>query len=156
MHHALCVFEKILALPEVACSQDAVAFSSNVTFKDQDLDQWQVAGNISWQPQDTSAPRSKAGSAWQTCRSKDILEYMVYMADDPFGANRSLLGTASANSSSFFVEANTPLLSFTHFLIYSRLLSSLKPSQRPGPLWWSKALQAQWPSWMRLCQHINH
>ena len=115
-----------------------------------------MAGNISWQPEDTSAPRSKAGSARQAChRSKDILEYMVYMGQDPFGVNRSLLGTASAGSSSFFVEANTPLLSFAYFLVYARLLCrSVKPPRRiSGPLWQSKALQAQWPSWMSLSQH---
>ncbi|CAK9114767.1 unnamed protein product [Durusdinium trenchii] len=95
--------------------QDAVASSSNVTFKDKDLDQWQVAGNITWVEADDTS---------------DVEEYLIYMAEDRFGSNRSLLGSANPGSTSFAVEDNTPLLSFTHFVVYSR--SSLVEQSTPG------------------------
>ncbi|CAJ1408191.1 unnamed protein product, partial [Effrenium voratum] len=95
--------------------QDAAASSSNVSFLDLDLDESQVAGNLTWfEPEDIS----------------DISEYTIYMATDRLGSNRTYLGNVSAGSSTFFVEDNTPLLSFTHFLVYSR--SSLVEQTTPS------------------------
>jgi len=101
--------------PSSLLIQDAAASTSNLTFGDKDLDQFQVAGNITWT---------------EAADVSDVVEYMIYMAHDRFGSNRSLLGTAPAGSGNFFVEDNTPLLSFTHFVIYSR--SSLVEQTTPS------------------------
>ena len=35
------------------------------------------------------------GSSCQLCRSKDVVDYLIYMAEDRKGANRSLLGSSA-------------------------------------------------------------
>eukprot|EP00435_Cladocopium_sp_Y103_P035957 s1750_g9.t1 len=62
--------------------------------------------------------------------SNCVLDYVIYMAEDRFGTNRSLLGNVSFDTYSFLVPENTPLLRHTHLLVYAR--SALEEQTTPA------------------------
>ncbi|CAE7198832.1 unnamed protein product [Symbiodinium sp. CCMP2592] len=79
--------------------------AANMSFIDEDLDESEIGGNLTWYPPaDTS----------------EVSDYLVYLAEDPAGRNRSLVGVVEVGTHDFAVPPDTPLLSFTHLTIFAR------------------------------------
>ncbi|CAL1130807.1 unnamed protein product [Cladocopium goreaui] len=101
--------------PAFLAIADEASRANNVSFTDDDLDPGEIGGNLTWvEPEDYS----------------EVLDYVIYMAEDRFGTNRSLLGNVSFDTYSFLVPENTPLLRHTHLLVYAR--SALEEQTTPA------------------------
>ncbi|CAK9114761.1 unnamed protein product [Durusdinium trenchii] len=101
--------------PAFLAIQDEASRANNVSFVDDDLDEGEIGGNLTWlAPEDFS----------------EVVDYVIYIAEDRFGANRSLLGNVSFDTFSFLVPENTPLLDHSHLLIYAR--STLEEQSTPA------------------------
>ncbi|CAE6912079.1 unnamed protein product [Symbiodinium natans] len=84
---------------------DTSASVSAIDFPDNDLDEFEVGGLLSWSdPIDFS----------------EVTHYEVYFAEDRSGTNRSYLGNVSVGINSFDVPPDTPLRSFSHLVVYAR------------------------------------
>eukprot|EP00439_Symbiodinium_sp_Y106_P041770 s2503_g5.t1 len=84
---------------------DEFAMAANMSFIDEDLDESEIGGNLTWYPPaDTS----------------EVSDYLVYLAEDQAGRNRSLVGVVEVGTHDFAVPPDTPLLSFTHLTIFAR------------------------------------
>jgi hypothetical protein len=94
---------------------DQKTILANLTFVDLDLDFDQIGGNIVW-----DAPED-------VCLATD---YMVYLAKDSRGANRSFSGNVTFGQTQFVVSPETELGSFTHYVVY--MLSTLLEQTTPG------------------------
>eukprot|EP00435_Cladocopium_sp_Y103_P035297 s1732_g9.t1 len=84
---------------------DEVSLAGNVSFVDDDLDRYEIGGDLLWlQPEDDS--------------------------EDRYGRNRSFLGNVSQGVHLFKVPADTPLLAFSHLCVFARsvLVESTTPS----------------------------
>eukprot|EP00439_Symbiodinium_sp_Y106_P020057 s5903_g2.t1 len=88
---------------------DEVSKAGNVTFVDDDLDRYEIGGDLIWlQPEDDS----------------EVQHYQIYLAEDSSGSNRSLLGNASQGVHIFSVPPNTALMSFTHLTVFAQSILS--------------------------------
>jgi len=76
----------------------------NVSFFDYDLDETDLYGDLFWE-----APKDE----------EQVLEYYVYMAENSTGKERSLVGIAPRGVYNVSILAETPLLNYTHFLVYA-------------------------------------
>ncbi|CAE7861988.1 unnamed protein product, partial [Symbiodinium necroappetens] len=84
---------------------DEFAMAANMSFIDEDLDESEIGGNLTWYPPaDTS----------------EVSDYLVYLAEDQAGRNRSLVGVVEVGTHDFAIPPDTPLLSFTHLTIFAR------------------------------------
>ncbi|CAE7192730.1 unnamed protein product, partial [Symbiodinium sp. KB8] len=103
------VFTKSLLVeqttPAFLAIQDEASRANNVSFVDDDLDEGEIGGNLTWLPAEDDS---------------EVVDYVVYLAEDRYGTNRSLLGNVSRDELSFSVPDNTQLLSFTHLLVFGR------------------------------------
>ncbi|CAL1129505.1 unnamed protein product [Cladocopium goreaui] len=94
---------------------DEVSLAGNVSFVDDDLDRYEIGGDLVWlQPEDDS----------------EVTDYLVYLAQDRYGRNRSFLGNVSQGVHLFKVPADTQLLAFSHLCVFARsvLVESTTPS----------------------------
>jgi hypothetical protein len=96
---------------------DMVAYSSNLTFPDLDLDETEIGGTLGW-----TAPGDP----------QEVTDYVIYLAKSPLGFNRSYFGTVPWPFDNITVPVNTPLLDFTYWCVYTR--SVLVESTRPMAL----------------------
>ncbi|CAE7216619.1 unnamed protein product, partial [Symbiodinium sp. CCMP2456] len=91
--------------PAGASISDTSSSVSAMDFPDDDLDQFEIGGLLSWKnPSDFS----------------EVIDYEVYLAEDSNGTNRSYLGNVSVGTNSFDVPAETGLQSFSHLVVYTR------------------------------------
>ncbi|CAK9114759.1 unnamed protein product [Durusdinium trenchii] len=101
--------------PSYLAFLDEISVAGNVTFVDDDLDRHEIGGDLVWlQPEDDS----------------EVTHYIVYLAEDRSGSNRSLLGNVSQGVHLFAVPPDTPLMAFTHLCIFARsvLVEATTPS----------------------------
>ncbi|CAE8581857.1 unnamed protein product, partial [Polarella glacialis] len=97
---------------------DVDASVSGIVFQDKDLDQLQVGGTVSWSPPTVIS---------------QVVDYLVYLAQDSAGTGRVLVGSAvtiGTNAQSLLAE--TAKASFARLLIYTR--SSLTEQSTPSNL----------------------
>ncbi|CAE7230479.1 unnamed protein product, partial [Symbiodinium sp. CCMP2456] len=103
------VFTKSLLVeqttPAFLAIQDEASRANNVSFVDDDLDEGEIGGNLTWLPAEDDS---------------EVVDYVIYLAEDRYGTNRTLLGNVSRDELSFSVPDNTQLLSFTHLLVFGR------------------------------------
>ncbi|CAE7268472.1 unnamed protein product, partial [Symbiodinium necroappetens] len=76
----------------------------NVSFFDYDLDETDLYGDLLWEAPDDE---------------EQVLEYYVYMAENSTGKERSLVGIAPRGVYNMSILAETPLVNYTHFLVYA-------------------------------------
>eukprot|EP00434_Breviolum_minutum_P004419 symbB.v1.2.003894.t1/scaffold217.1/size263214/4 len=116
--HFVIYSKSILAeqtTPSFFAFLDEFSLAGNVSFVDDDLDRYEIGGDLEWlQPEDDS----------------EVTDYLVYLAQDRFGRNRSFLGNVSQGVHLFKVPVDTPLLDFTHLCVFARsiLVESTTPS----------------------------
>eukprot|EP00434_Breviolum_minutum_P017639 symbB.v1.2.015570.t1/scaffold1165.1/size134377/2 len=91
--------------PAFLAIQDEASRANNVSFIDDDLDLGEIGGNLTWLP---------------PVDDSEVIDYVIYLAEDRFGSNRSLLGNVTVDTYSFPVPENTQLLRHTHLLVYAR------------------------------------
>ena len=103
------VFTKSLLVeqttPAFLAIQDEASRANNVSFVDDDLDEGEIGGNLTWLSAEDDS---------------EVVDYVIYLAEDRYGTNRTLLGNVSRDELSFAVPDNTQLLSFTHLLVFGR------------------------------------
>ena len=88
---------------------DSVSSIANASFADHDLDIDEIGGFLSWSvPSDTS----------------QVMDYVVYLAEDAKGMNRTYFGNTSFGTNDMVVAADTVLLANSRFLIYTRSVGS--------------------------------
>ncbi|CAK9114834.1 unnamed protein product [Durusdinium trenchii] len=93
---------------------DEVSYARNVSFIDDDLDEGELGGYLIWRvPEDSS----------------EVTHYLIYLADDEDGANRSLLGNVSVGTHEFLIPADTALSSYRYLTVFAR--SSLAEQTTP-------------------------
>ncbi|CAJ1450024.1 unnamed protein product [Effrenium voratum] len=101
--------------PSYLAFLDEVSVAGNVSFVDEDLDRFEIGGDLVWlQPEDDS----------------EVTHYMIYLAEDSSGLSRSLLGNVSRGVHEFSVPADTALEAFTHLTVFAR--SELVESTTPN------------------------
>eukprot|EP00913_Durusdinium_trenchii_P017139 g16119.t1 len=79
-------------------------FIRNLSFFDYDLDEGDLYGDLLWEAPDDDY---------------FVLQYHIYMAENSTGRGRSSLGVVPKGVHNISVLAETPLLNYTHFLIYT-------------------------------------
>ncbi|CAK9114781.1 unnamed protein product [Durusdinium trenchii] len=89
-------------------------------FSDADPDALQIAGNVSWDVLGLEQNDSGVG-------------VNIYVANDPVGSERSLLGSATATDTSFSVAADTALPSATSYLLFY-VASAMEEQEIPTSL----------------------
>eukprot|EP00928_Gymnodinium_smaydae_P018052 TRINITY_DN16876_c0_g4_i1.p1 TRINITY_DN16876_c0_g4~~TRINITY_DN16876_c0_g4_i1.p1 ORF type:complete len:6319 (+),score=1016.24 TRINITY_DN16876_c0_g4_i1:2009-18958(+) len=95
---------------------DKAAVVSAITFTDKDLDAFDLGGSIQW----TAPPYQER-----------IEDYNVYMSSSTSGSKRSKIGASiPLGSDESFLAVETPLLSYTHFVVYTR--STLQEQTTPA------------------------
>ncbi|CAE7214156.1 GIP [Symbiodinium sp. CCMP2592] len=77
---------------------------SSPAFTDEDLDQGEVAGTLTW-----TAPEV----------TQTVTGYRIYLSEDQGGTSKSLVGQQAEGTDYFAVPVNTPLQSFAFLLIHS-------------------------------------
>ncbi|CAE6912196.1 unnamed protein product [Symbiodinium natans] len=94
--------------------EDEVSYARNVSFVDDDLDEFEIGGWLQWRiPVDAS----------------EVTHYIVYLAENEAGANRSLLGNVTVGTHEFLVPADIALESFRFLTVFAR--SSLAEQTTP-------------------------
>ncbi|CAL1130808.1 unnamed protein product [Cladocopium goreaui] len=96
---------------------DEFAMASNMSFTDLDLDALEIGGNLSWEPPEDAS---------------EVTDYLIYLAEDAQGSNRSLVDVVPVGVHDVFIPAETPLASFTHLTVFAR--SSLVEQTTPMSL----------------------
>ncbi|CAK9114836.1 unnamed protein product [Durusdinium trenchii] len=112
--------------PSFRAIQDEASRAANVSFIDEDLDEFEVGGPLTWlEPEDFS----------------EVTAYNVYLAESRDGENRSLLGNVSVGTNRFDVPADTQLASFTHLVVFAE--SSLVEQTTPAAVFTESVLAEQ-------------
>ncbi|CAE8611043.1 unnamed protein product [Polarella glacialis] len=96
---------------------DEAARASNMSFVDEDLDEFEVGGTLYWSP---------------PADMSEVTQFLIYLAEDFSGAGRSLLSTVPADATDIFVPSDTALHNFTHLTVFAR--SSLAEQTTPQAL----------------------
>ncbi|CAJ1433721.1 unnamed protein product, partial [Effrenium voratum] len=101
--YSTSVYEQ--STPVALAFNDSSLQVQDLSFTDQDLDDYHLGGPVSWAPPiDT-----------------DVLEgYVVYLAGSSLGDERQLLGNVTVGSNEFLVPADTALANHSHLLVYTR------------------------------------
>jgi len=93
---------------------DTAERAANASFVDQDLDLGQIGGQLVWDPPDLSR----------------ITDFLIYIALDETGTNRSLVGSTPAGVHEISVPADTDIPSSSYLLVYAR--SQLQEQTTPA------------------------
>jgi len=94
---------------------DTSASASSVAFSELDLDSGELGGVVTWSaPADTSL----------------VANYVVYLAQDAAGTNRTQLGTLAVGTHSLDVALDTAEAAYTHVLVFTA--SSLGEQTTPA------------------------
>eukprot|EP00435_Cladocopium_sp_Y103_P053353 s1750_g17.t1 len=96
---------------------DEFASVSNISFVDLDLDLQQLGGNISWV---------------EPSLTRRVEEYLIYLAEDTMGLQRSLVDRTPQGSTAVAMPPETSLQNFTFLLIATR--SALVEQSTPSSL----------------------
>lgn len=96
---------------------DTSALPRNLDFLDIDVDRNEMGGNLTWE-----APSDPT----------HVVEYVIYLGENAYGKDRSLLGNVSESTFEFFVPLDTLIDNFTHLLVYSK--SDLAEMTTPAAL----------------------
>ncbi|CAE7214103.1 unnamed protein product [Symbiodinium sp. CCMP2592] len=98
----------------VICCDDTAERAANASFVDQDLDLGQIGGQLVWDPPDLSR----------------ITDFLIYIALDETGTNRSLVGSTPAGVHEISVPVDTDIPSSSYLLVYAR--SQLQEQTTPA------------------------
>jgi len=91
--------------PAALFFNDSSLLVRDLSFLDQDLDDWEIGGKVSWTPPEDPG----------------VLEgYVLYLAVSATGGSRSLLGNVTVGANSLDISADFPLGNYTHVLVYTR------------------------------------
>ena len=79
-------------------------FCQKDMFVDMDLDRNDLGGNLTWTP---------------PTEASQVTTYVVYLADNPTGLNKTFFGTTMFGVNNITVPTDTAILANTQFLVYA-------------------------------------
>ncbi|CAE7297577.1 PIF1, partial [Symbiodinium necroappetens] len=103
--------------PHVFVINNTNASVSSIEFLDDDLDDKELGGNVTWLPPDDMAQVSR---------------FVSYLASDAFGGSRSQIANQPFDTEEAFVQPEQPLQNYSHVLVYTR--SILAEQSTPASL----------------------